>query len=127
MNSLATVTRAGSINRMSTIMDVPANLVGTDVKSLAATAREKFASGQRMRIRASRVVHAVDRERWVAGELVPQPLCHAPAYGWSPDALRPVWSPVTCMRCRRILAAPDELLLPYGDYQPPLFPRALVA
>lgn len=92
-----------------------------DLRAFAKTMRDRFADGQRMCVRGSAVVHAVDRERWLLGELVPQPLCHTAVYGWSPDALKPVRSPVTCMKCRQKLAAPDEILLPYGDFQPPLF------
>lgn len=92
-----------------------------DLRAFAATMRERFGDGQRMVIRDSDVVHAVDRERWVQGEMVPQPLCHTAAYGWSPDALRPVRSPVTCMKCRQKLASPEEILLPHGEFQPPLF------
>lgn len=90
--------------------------------SLALTARQKFLDGHRMTIRENRTVHAVDSERWVGGELVPQPLCHAPVYGWSPEALRPTRKPITCQRCIHKLAAPDEILLPMGAFQPPLFP-----
>lgn len=91
-----------------------------DLRAFAQTMRDKFADGRRMRVRDSDVVHAVDRERWIGGELVPQPLCHTPVYGWSPDALRAVREPVSCQKCRRILE-PAEFLLPYGTFQPPLF------
>lgn len=91
------------------------------LSSLALTSRQKFMDGMRMTIRDSDVVHAVDRERWVAGELVPQPLCHTAVYGWSPAALKATRAPVSCQRCRRKIAAPDELLLPMGTFQPSLF------
>lgn len=94
--------------------------------SLALTARQKFLDGYRMTIRDNGTVHAVDSERWVGGELVPQPLCHTAIYGWSPDAMRRTRRPVDCQRCRRKLAAPDEILLPQGDYQPPLFSRSML-
>lgn len=92
-----------------------------DLRAFAQEMREKFADGQRMSIRDSDVVHAVDTERWLYGELVPQPLCHTPVYGWSPNAMRPVRKPINCEKCRRKLAAPEEILLPYGEFQPPLF------
>lgn len=101
--------------------DAAPQTVPLDVRSLAKTMRERFADGQRMTIRGSGIVHGVDRERWLYGELIPQPLCHTPAYGWSPDALHAVRRPVTCMKCKRILAHPSEILLPYGEFQPPLF------
>lgn len=104
-------------------------LTVADLRSFASEMRRRFSDGQRMSIRDSRVVHAVDRERWLHGELVPQPLCHTAAYGWSPDAYRAVRAPLSCLKCRRILKAADEILPLYGgDYQPPLFtvvmPRA---
>jgi hypothetical protein len=89
------------------------------LSSLAHTARERFV-GKNLSVRGSHVVHAVDRERWVAGLLVPQPLCHTAVYGWSPDAMHAVTGTVTCLRCRRMLT-PDEVILPGGTYQPPLF------
>lgn len=92
-----------------------------DLRAFAREMRAKFADGQRMSVRGSDVVHAVDTERWLMGELVPQPLCHTPVYGWSPNALRPVRRPVNCEKCRRKLAAPEEFLLPYGEFQPALF------
>jgi hypothetical protein len=92
-----------------------------DLRAFAQEMRLKFADGQRMSVRDSDVVHAVDTERWLLGELVPQPKCHTPSYGWSPTAYRAVRKPVNCQKCRRILAAPDELLLPYGEFQPALF------
>lgn len=92
-----------------------------DLRAFAREMRDKFADGQRMSVRGSDVVHAVDTERWLMGELVPQPLCHTPVYGWSPQALRPVRRPVNCEKCRRKLAAPEERLLPYGEFQPALF------
>lgn len=94
--------------------------------SLALTTRQKFLDGHRMTIRDNGTVHAVDAERWVGGELVPQPLCHTAVYGWSPEALRPTRKPVTCQRCIRKLAAPDEILLPMGTFQPPLFSARLL-
>jgi len=99
----------------------PDAALAVDLRSLAKTMRDKFADGQRMIVRGSAIVHAVDRERWLGGELVPQPLCHTPVYGWSPDSLKPTRAPITCMKCRRTLASPDEILLPYGTFQPPLF------
>lgn len=92
-----------------------------DLRAFAQEMRLRFADGQRMSVRDSDVVHAVDTERWLMGELVPQPMCHTPVYGWSPGALRAVRKPVNCQKCRRILAAPDEILLPYGEFQPALF------
>ncbi|MFC4328314.1 hypothetical protein ACFPC0_10800 [Streptomyces andamanensis] len=92
-----------------------------DLRAFAREMRAKFADGQRMSVRDSDVVHAVDNERWLMGELVPQPLCHTPVYGWSPGALRPVRRPVNCEKCRRKLASPEERLLPYGEFQPALF------
>lgn len=96
-------------------------LTVADLRSFASEMRRRFSDGQRMRIRNSDVVHAVDTERWLYGELVPQPLCHTGTYGWSPEALKAVRAPVTCMRCRQKLKAPEEILLGGGDYQPPLF------
>lgn len=92
-----------------------------DLRAFAREMRDRFADGQRMSVRDSGVVHAVDSERWLYGELVPQPLCHTPVYGWSPAALRAVRRPVNCQKCIRILAAPDQILLPYGEFQPALF------
>lgn len=92
-----------------------------DLRAFAATQRGRFAGGQRMRVRGSPVVHAVDREKWLLGELIPQPLCRTAVYGWSPDAFRPVRSPITCVKCRQKLASPEEILLPHGTVQPPLF------
>jgi hypothetical protein len=92
-----------------------------DLRAFASEMRRKFADGQRMSVRGSDVVHAVDTERWLYGELVPQPKCHTPVYGWSPTALRAVRKPINCQKCIRILAAPDQILLPYGEFQPPLF------
>lgn len=94
--------------------------------SLALTTRQRFLDGHRMTIRDNGTVHAVDLERWVGGELVPQPLCHTAVYGWSPAALRATRQPVSCQRCIRKLAAPDEILLPRGEFQPPLFSRSLL-
>lgn len=108
------------------IMSEQAPAPGDRLSSLALTTRQKFLDGHRMTIRSNRTVHAVDTERWVGGELVPQPLCHTGVYGWSPDALRPTRKPVSCQRCRRKLAASDEILLPRGEFQPPLFSRALL-
>lgn len=94
--------------------------------SLALTTRQRFLDGHRMTIRKNGTVHAVDLERWVGGELVPQPLCHTAVYGWSPEALRPTRQPVSCQRCLFKLKSPDQILLPAGDYQPPLFSRSLL-
>lgn len=92
-----------------------------DLRAFAREMRLKFADGQRMSVRDSDVVHAVDSERWLMNELVPQPMCHTPVYGWSPGSLRAVRKPVNCQKCIRLLAAPDQILLPYGEFQPPLF------
>ncbi|HEY9015642.1 MAG TPA: hypothetical protein VIM84_11335 [Gemmatimonadales bacterium] len=92
--------------------------------SLALTTRQRFLDGHRMTIRENGTVHAVGAERWVGGELIPQPLCHTAVFGWSPMSMRPTRRPVDCRRCIRKLAAPDEIILPAGDYQPPLFPVA---
>jgi hypothetical protein len=92
-----------------------------DLRSYAASIRAKFSDGQRMRINRSKVVHAVDRERWVAGELIPQPLCHTGSYGWNESHYNPVRRPVSCAKCRMRMASADEVLLGYGEYQPPLF------
>lgn len=100
--------------------DVPLYAVA-DLRAFAREMRARFADGQRMSVRGSGVVHAVEPERWLHGELVPQPLCHTPVYGWSPTALRAVRKPITCQKCIRILAAPEQILLPYGEFQPPLF------
>jgi len=99
---------------------------GDRLHSLALTTRQKFLDGHRMTIRENGTVHAVDVERWVGGELVPQPLCHTAVYGWSPEALRPTRKPVSCQKCTRLLAAPDEIILAPGEYQPPLFSRSLL-
>lgn len=119
--------RMGDNRAMTMISSQPetAPVAALDLRSLAKTMRDRFSDGQRMRIRGSHVVHAVDQERWLHGEMIPQPLCHTPAYGWSPDALHAVRSPITCMRCQRKLASPDEILLPYGEFQPPLFTVAI--
>lgn len=92
-----------------------------DLRGFASEMRRRFADGQRMSVRESDVVHAVDAERWLNGEMVPQPLCHTPVYGWSPSALRAVRKPVNCQKCIRALAAPEQILLPYGEVQPALF------
>ncbi len=99
----------------------PSFLTVADLHAFAKTMRDKFSDGRRMSVRGSDVVHAVDRERWLYGELVPQPLCHTAVYGWSPNALIAVRKPVTCMKCRRKLGTPGEFLLPYGEFQPALF------
>lgn len=91
------------------------------LRSLASTARQKFSGGQRMTVRKSAVVHAVSMQRWVGGENIPQPLCHTGIYGWDLDAMHPTGAPPTCLRCRRQLADPMEIVLPRGEYQPPLF------
>lgn len=116
----------GDTMGMAMITSEQATVPGDRLHSLALTTRQKFLDGHRMTIRDNGTVHAVDVERWVGGELVPQPLCHTAVYGWSPEALRPTRKPVTCQRCTRKLAAPDQILLPSGEYQPPLFSRSLL-
>ncbi|MEV6400516.1 hypothetical protein AB0M39_38020 [Streptomyces sp. NPDC051907] len=107
---------------MTTITSETGLLSAADLRSFASEMRRRFSDGQRMSVRGSSVVHAVDKERWLYGEMVPQPLCHTAVYGWSPTALRATRAPVSCMKCRRKLKAADEILPLYGgDYQPPLF------
>ncbi|MFE2934877.1 hypothetical protein [Streptomyces sp. NPDC059278] len=106
---------------MTTITSETPLLSVADLRAFASEMRRRFSGGQRMTVRGSAVVHAVDKERWLHGELVPQPLCHTAVYGWSPEALKAVRAPVSCMKCRRKLKSPEEILLGGGDYQPPLF------
>lgn len=106
---------------MTTITSETPLLSVADLRAFASEMRRRFSGGQRMTVRGSAIVHAVDKERWLQGELVPQPLCHTAVYGWSPDALKAVRAPVSCMKCRRKLKSPEEILLGGGDYQPPLF------
>lgn len=95
--------------------------VGWDLRSLAATARRTFPAGTRMKVRGSRVVHAVTLERWVADLLAPHPLCRTAVYGWAPSAYQPTRRPVTCLKCVRALAKAEGMELPHGMVQPPLF------
>lgn len=122
-----TVVQMGDTMNMTTKTSGQGPASSDRLGSLALTTRQKFMDGNRMTVRRNGTVHAVEPERWVGGELVPQPLCHTAVYGWNPDALRPTKRPVNCQRCIRKLASPDQILLPSGEFQPPLFPRSLLA
>jgi len=94
----------------------------TAVRSLALSARQKFAGGKRMTVRKSKIVHAVTPARWIGGELIPQPACHTGTYGWDIMAMNATYAPITCQRCIRTLdTAAGVFAFPYGPVQPPLF------
>lgn len=91
------------------------------IRSAATTFRQRFAGGMRMTVRSSSVVHAVSQQKWLAGELVPVPLCHIGVYGLDFNSVHPTRLTPTCRRCLSKLAQQGDYLLPFGDYQPPLF------
>jgi hypothetical protein len=120
------VRRMGDTMGMTMITSGQGTAASDRLGSLALTTRQRFMDGNRMTVRRNGTVHAVEPERWVGGELIPQPLCHTAVYGWSPEALRPTKRPVNCQRCIRKLATPEQILLPSGEFQPPLFSRSLL-
>ncbi|WP_459964112.1 hypothetical protein [Nocardia sp. IFM 10818] len=74
----------------------------TDIAPLAASTRAQFGDpGVHAVVRSGRTVHAVRLGEWVAGEEVPELLCHTGVAGWSPAALEPTRAEVTCVRCLR--------------------------
>jgi hypothetical protein len=70
--------------------------------AIAASARNAYRNGDKMRVRSSGVIHDIALTRWLAGELLPGPACMVGVSGWDPYAAHPVQGEVTCLRCLRL-------------------------
>ena len=89
------------------------------IRSAATTFRQRFAGGMRMTVRSSSVVHAVSQQKWLAGELVPVPLCHIGVYGLDfnsvhPTRLSTIWENHHRSPPRGLILAPHRRAAPTG-------------
>ncbi len=76
----------------------------TDIAPVAASTRAAFGDpGVHAVVRSGRTVHAVRLGRWIGEEEAPELLCRTGVAGWTPTALAPTRSAVTCARCLRSL------------------------
>jgi hypothetical protein len=58
-----------------------------------------------LRVANSRVVHLAGTAPDHRGDELPAPACHVGIAGWDPRRLNSTTSPVTCVRCVRLIEA----------------------
>lgn len=71
-----------------------------------------------LRLEGSSTVHLAGTSSDHRGENLPAPACHVGVGGWDPRRLKQTVAPVTCLRCRRLLAnrqQPVEQLQLFDD------------
>lgn len=71
----------------------------------AAHALRRFGAGATVHVPHSRVIHAMRPTKGLGGVLVPGLACNTAVGGWDWTRLEPSRDPVSCVRCRSIVAA----------------------